>query len=365
MKPNNQESDVLFPPVGIAHITRDISDLAQSRIKDQSGFELSCSMQPNSNPHIGSLVTLMTVFALGEHFSEKFGIPAQVTFDQLENAPAETLIINGNAYTRSLSDITIDDVTRADKHMVAISSILDDLSARTQIQWRIRPYSELQAKPIFRQMLLKILKDYSNFKEIFSPSEQYLRIRFPCPNCLLSDKASISVVVESISNDMAVLSSICPNHGRYEIRLSLETNDLIDTNAPIRSVLKACVMVDENRRRNYASFITNGNDWSGVWLQRIYSEGMAALGYNHFDIPLQFFTPMILDWSGAKLSKTLYVQSNAYDYLPPVISDTSSMVGQSQSFQNLWNEVRGWVKDPRKFFRNYSVAYMKQVLEIE
>ena len=33
------------------------------------------------------------------------------------------------------------------------------------------------------------------------------------------------------------------------------------------------------------------------------------------EAPLIVYVPLIIDWSGAKLSKSLYVQSGAYQYL--------------------------------------------------
>lgn len=360
-----EEREVLFPPVGIAHITRDLSDLVRRRVKGRQGIELSCSMQPNGSPHIGSLVTLMTVVALGRHFSDSFGVPALVTFDQLENAPADSITIDGRVFTRSLADVMVDDVSRAEKNMQVFRRMLAELCDQAGVQWRVRTYKELQGSPAFRRMLLEMVVERAEFADIFSPSEQRLRIRFPCPQCGLSDKDASGIDYDVVESDFAILSSECPHHGRFSVRISPESTDFVDTNAPIRSVLKACVMLEENHNRNYASIITNGNDWSGVWLQRIFCEGIAALGYDYRDIPLQLFTPMILDWSGAKLSKTQYVRSDAYRYLPDYIVDSGLMGKADRGFQNIWSEVRGWVKDPRKFFRNYSVAYIEGVLALE
>ena len=54
----------------------------------------------------------------------------------------------------------------------------------------------------------------------------------------------------------------------------------------------------------------DGGDWSGIWAQRMHTEGLVRLGFKEF--PIRFFAPVILDWSGAKFSKSLYLKNDAY-----------------------------------------------------
>lgn len=358
--------DVLFPPVGIAHITNNLIDLIDERFKNQSGVEISCSMQPNSNPHIGSILTLMVGFAVGKYVSEQKSIPALVTFDQLENAPFSSVIKDDIIYTRSLENsFNNDGIKLSEIYMNNIKDLLEKISRISGVSYRIRSYSELQSKKIFREKIFEILKNPEKFVNKFSPSDKKLRIRFPCPQCHLTDKKGIKVNVKKILDKDIIIEAFCPEHENFEVSLFGQVNTIIDTNAPIRSVLKACVMLSENSEKNFLSLIVNGNDWSGIWLQKIYCEGMALLGYNILDLPMQIFSPMVLDWSGAKLSKTMYVTSDSYNYLSDAYINYSSFEKQfgEEGLSKLWNEVSKWIKEPSRLFRNYSINYFQNLLE--
>jgi hypothetical protein len=78
-------------------------------------------------------------------------------------------------------------------------------------------------------------------------------------------------------------------------------------------------------------------------------------------VPFNIFTPQILDDSGAKLSKTIYLTAGAYADMPPA---WTSMCAFEQRFgpaglEMLWKEISEWVASPQKFFRNYSVRYLE------
>ena len=56
--------EVFYPPIGIAHATNKLSDLILYKYKNQKKIIINTSAQPNSSPHLGTITTLMTVFAL-------------------------------------------------------------------------------------------------------------------------------------------------------------------------------------------------------------------------------------------------------------------------------------------------------------
>jgi len=365
MPTDTPRKDVLYPPVGMAHLTAQVPDLVQDRMQGKSGLEISCSMQPKSSPHLGSAVTLMTAFAIAQRFSETFRVPARITFDVLENAPAESINIDGLEYTRSLADVQVDGKRRSDLFVEPVVDILRYLSSRSGIPHRVRTYTELQAHRTFRTGLIEIIRRSGEFAPILSPSERRLRVRFPCPTCKYAEKRGVMVRVVEVRGDSVQLSSSCPTHGAYERIVSTMNADFVDANAPIRSILKACVMIEECRQNNCLPIIVNGGDWAGMWVQRIYCEAMTGLGIQFADIPLYMFSPVILDWSGAKLSKTLYLRPGAYDYLPEAYVDFAAF---KKSFGEkgvlaLWEEVQSWIAEPAKYFRDYSVEYLRQIIE--
>ena len=107
----------------------------------------------------------------------------------------------------------------------------------------------------------------------------------------------------------------------------------------------------------------DGGDWSGVWDLRIHCEAMNLLGYQ-YNTP-RLFCPVITDWSGAKFSKSLYVENNAYAYLPIGFKDYNEFISiyGYEGLVVLYNEIASWVKSPNKFFRNYSIEYIENILK--
>ena len=62
--------EVFYPPIGIAHITNDITDLVKYKLNNQSKIIINTSAQPNSSPHLGTITTIMCSFALAKHLKE-------------------------------------------------------------------------------------------------------------------------------------------------------------------------------------------------------------------------------------------------------------------------------------------------------
>lgn len=84
-----------------------------------------------------------------------------------------------------------------------------------------------------------------------------------------------------------------------------------------------------------------------------------------------------MDWSGAKLSKSLYVREREYDAMKLLgaegLCSYARLKGQfsgegqfsgdgTDGLKRLWEEVQGWVADPRKLFRTFSVEYLTRVI---
>lgn len=73
-----------------------------------------------------------------------------------------------------------------------------------------------------------------------------------------------------------------------------------------------------------------------------------------------------MDWSGAKISKSLYLKKGAYKYLPEYLLD----------YQRFDNETKGeglsmlieltdeWIRDPKKLFRHYTVYYFMEAFNL-
>jgi len=357
--------NVFYPPIGIAHISSDISDLVLPRLDGKERIIINCSSQPNSHPHLGSVTTFMTAFAIGRHLKEKLRLDVSLVFDQLENAPGKKEMINEVEYQLSLANVRLNGQSLADKYIQTFKKIFDELSSLSSIPYSIKSYQEFQSQSFFRAAILRIFKDKEKFEKILSPYEKHLRLRFPCPECHYVDKPSRNTKLIEQTNDELIFESYCFEHGKFYSVVRVDNNTYFDTNTPLRSVAKGVQLVEEGRESNSLVVMVDGGDWSGVWALNIFAYGLSELGYKVADFPMRYFAPIIVDWSGAKFSKSLYLKSNAYKYLPQGLIDFSKfeeMYGH-EGFLILWNEVCDWVRSPKKLFRNYSVDYFKLLLE--
>jgi hypothetical protein len=70
---------------------------------------------------------------------------------------------------------------------------------------------------------------------------------------------------------------------------------------------------------------------------------------------------MVLDRSGGKLSKTLYVRYGPdYVDLPEAFLNLDVLLDRhgEDTLEALWNEVERWATEPRRLHRSYTVDYL-------
>lgn len=352
------------PPVGMAHIIADILDLFTIRKRNAIQITLHCAIQPNSSPHLGTILTMMTAFAFADRISNIQDLPCDVSIDFLENSPFKKVVLGCKNKEYSKSFDSSDGAPALQNTVKEYDKLLSLITNYSRVNYKKSYYKDLQNNSNFRSNLLRVLNNRNDFEELISPSDNKLRVRFPCPTCGLTDKSISSTSIENISEDKAIFSSICPLHGSHKAVLSATSSDYFDTNSSLRSILKASVLTDDYINNKHLHILVNGADWSGMWLQRIYVESLYKLGYTPDVIPLHLFAPLIVDWSGAKLSKSVYVTSQEYSYLPKGLVDFYYFEKDfgSQGIQILWKEVKQWVSNPSKLFRSYSAEYIMNLL---
>lgn len=210
---------------------------------------------------------------------------------------------------------------------------------------------------------MKIINNPDDFIPILSPSERRLHLRFPCPYCHLTDKHSVNITPTKIQSDSVQFECNCPTHGRFNVTYSETNSQFIDANTPIRDILQGAISIEDDRNNNTFSLMIDGNDWSGVWALHVFSQGLLKMGYK--EIPSRIFAPLILDWSGAKFSKSLYLKSDAYQYLPEGFIDFSKFINTYgyDGLEKLWKEILTWPAETKKLFRSYSIDYLSLILQ--
>ncbi len=241
------------------------------------------------------------------------------------------------------------------------------LSDKTGVDYKSRSYFDFQADPKFRMHLIKMLSAKNSFRDILSPNDNNIHVRFPCPTCGLIEKASDSLTILSIEEELnnVHLSMKCPLHGTHMLHYSIKNDAYIDTGTSVRDVLKVAALstADESDK---LTVMLDGSDWGGAWAWNISGFGAVKLDVPYERLPVRYFSPAILDGAGAKFSKSIFVSSDTYKYLPRELLDSSLLWEKygDAIFCDLLDEVRLWVSNPSRFFRNYSIEYLVNRLGI-
>lgn len=347
---------IYYPPVGISHMLNSVIDLMDIDI-DTKLVVINTSSQPNSEPHLGTLITLMVSFALAKKIKLEKGIKSMVEFDELENSPIENYDINGIKYCKALSNVYIKDKSMAEINMHSYINIFENLKILSGIDYSVRTYKKFQSSNTIRKGLKKIIKNIEFFKILFNNNNNSLHIRVPCPICNLMDKNN---TLTNIDLNSYILTIFCPIHGKHSVNL-MDTSSYIDLNTQLRDLLKSVEFLERANER--VTIMCDGSDWSGNWDRRVNIEGLLKLGYTKLN--KRIFSPLILDWSGAKFSKSMYIKNENYREKYLNIINYSYFINTygMNGFKKLWIEVNNWINDPKKFFRNYSIEYIYYILE--
>ena len=85
------------------------------------------------------------------------------------------------------------------------------------------------------------------------------------------------------------------------------------------------VYMEENKRTDLSHewIRVTGSDYAGFYQEQLLYRCVSALGFILTDMPIIIYAPLVLDWSGAKLSKSMCVKRNAYKCFPPYLISMS------------------------------------------
>ncbi|MDG4795139.1 hypothetical protein [Micromonospora sp. WMMD1082] len=356
--------DLVFAPVGIAHLTHRNADLLRAAAAGRSRLRITTAAQLNGVPHLGTTVTILTVFAFAAHAADALGLPATVIFDSLENAPAETITRDGDTYTRTVGDLIDDGRLDATERTTGFLRLLNWAHHRSGVPYEVRPYTTYQDLYPVRACLHRIASRLDDFAPIVAPTDGIVRVRPRCPACRLMQKSAKDLRITALP-DTVHLDSVCPDHGRYtEIIPVNGGGGWYDANTPVRSLQKGQLLAAERTTYDACSVSVDGADWGGAWHAHVLAPGLATLGIPVHHWPISVFTPLITDRTGGKLSKSLYVANGTYSDLPEWFLNLNVLLDQhgDQILDTLWNESRRWATEPRRLHRSYTVDYLTALL---
>ncbi|MEZ6255729.1 MAG: hypothetical protein R3B92_03095 [Patescibacteria group bacterium] len=310
---------------------------------------ISIGAQPNSSPHFGTLTVFSLAFALAEKIKSETNKDAEVLFEVIDTAPAESKTIDDVRYQLSLRDTGV-----ADQYLGQYHELLEKLKSLTNVAYIVRKQSDFNKQPTISNILKEVSAKKDALARILDPDNEKLRMRVACQKCGLTDKHSINTVIEPQG-----IKSFCPEHGWFET--SFENSDVFEYNTPLRNLIRAIAysIDNQNNELEYEWLRVTGSDYAGFYQEQMLYKPASLLGYKAKDLPMIIYAPLITDWSGAKLSKSLYVKQGAYKYLPSYVVNFEHFRNKfgELGIENLFNEVKLWVEQPYRLFRGYSVYY--------
>lgn len=146
------------------------------------------------------------------------------------------------------------------------------------------------------------------------------------------------------------------HHGNHHINLT-STGDAegLEFNTPLRNLIRVLVCgedIDTSR------MLCTGCDYAGFYQEQL----TWRLLKRPVSAPIIFYASLILDWSGAKLSKSLYVKQGAYKYLCDAgcsyMLERETFLKTEGGLRALSEEFQDWVEKSYKLFKNYSFGYL-------
>lgn len=360
---NEPPSDLYFAPTGIAHLTHTNTDLVRAAARGRAQLRVTTAAQLNGHPHLGTVTTILAVFALTARMADELNLPATIIFDSLENAPAEHVTINDRHYTRTVQDLVDGGHLDGTERSSGFRRLLSWASARSTIAWQERPYAVYQELLPVRACLHAIAQRQHEFAPVLAPADGRIRVRPRCPACHLVEKDAHDLTITA-GDHVVLLDSACPHHGPYRETIpSNDTGGWYDANTPVRSVQKAALLTAERELYNACSISMDGPDWGGAWFSHVIAPALSVLDVPARDWPISLFTPMILDRTGGKLSKSLYVKyGREYADLPPAFLDLLLDTYGDDALEALWQETTRWAAEPRRLHRCYTVDHLTTLL---
>ncbi|KAL4877120.1 hypothetical protein BJY04DRAFT_198991 [Aspergillus karnatakaensis] len=316
---------------------------------DHSPIVIHIGYQPNCSPHIGNIVTFAVGFAIAAAIKADFNRDVRVKFVLVDTAPSptETTIIEGVKYQRSLQH------TGAVKENIKpLTQILARLSELAEIPFDLETQDIWRSNPRFLPTLQKIISRRDILGPHLSPETGKLAIRAPCPDCGLADKHALN----NQYHDNESIQLRCHIHGKYTIDLTLQSDlNRLEFNTPLRNLIRILLCSAD---RSHSWIMVTGSDYAGF-----YQDQLLWKHIEHRDsAPVIFYAPLILDWSGVKLSKSLYVKDGAYQYLVDAgqgyLLNGEKFHRIEGAMEALFEEVSEWVEKPFMLFRSYSVEYL-------
>lgn len=316
---------------------------------------LHIGSQPNSSPHLGNVATFATGFALAAALKTNFQREIRAKFVYVDSAPTpgQDIMIDGVRYQKSLKH-----TGDFQANQTPFMKVLDQLSNFFGVPYDIETQNFWRSNLAFCATLRGIVARHQNFGSHISPETGKLAIRASCPweGCGLADKHGVN----NRYHDDSRVTFVCPDHGDHDVDLTSPRDlERLEFNTPLRNLIRILICSQD---LDTSWIMCTGSDYAGFYQEQLTWRLLERPGNS----PIIFYAPLILDWSGVKLSKSMYVKQGAYKYLCDAgrsyMLDTDTFLKTKGGLKALFEEVQDWVEKPYMLFRNYSIDYFDMQL---
>ncbi|MFF1791891.1 ASCH domain-containing protein [Kitasatospora sp. NPDC058243] len=352
------------PNTVLANAVDDALDVLRPRLLEAGTerIEFTVGTQLNGRPHIGTHLVQSLSFLVAERARDEFGVDTAVDFVALDNAPAETITDGGRMYQLTYHHQLGDHGIRA---LVAeyYAPLLDAMTSRTGVEYRVSSYTEQQAGPEFRAEFLRTLEFLDQIRFWLAPASGTAHIRLPCPVCGWAQKYADHTRLLELDDSGALFEAMCHEHGCYEADVTPLGGGYLDLSTLYRNVVK-----ERSYRPDDGTLhvMVKGGDWA--FGCQLVDGAHVAIGAPAAPVPLRVFTPQILGSDGGKLSKSLLrAAAEAGDATggstAEWLLDPGAWPGtQADYVEALTGAGELMLSSPRHFFRSYTTTALEALM---
>ncbi len=358
---NNSQFTINSPNTVLANSLSEVIDLVQPRMKSKNFKEIvvSFGIQINGEPHMGTLILATTTFLLAKKLKEKHGLPVKVYFEALDNAMYENFMTEHDLYIKMFAQ-AFSEADLIDMINGKYIPTFNDLSNLTAIEFSWGTYSKLQKTKIYREVLLKSLKQWEKIKWMIDPTFGRLRVRIPCPKCNYTQRHNQDTKLIFSDLEKATIKSLCYQHGEYTSEITVYNDTYVDLQTFWRNVGKE---VMHSHEEDTLTVIIKGADWY-LGTQPV-DWVLSTLGYHGELMPVRIFAPLILADTGAKLSKTSIHNGDG------TMKNIPNWFLELEQFKQRYPEylktvtwlVEQFFNDPKNFYRSYTITEIERLLD--
>jgi hypothetical protein len=352
------------PNTVLANALGAVEDVLSPRVRTTrpSRITFVVGTQINGVPHLGTSLVQSLTFAAAARARDRFGIPVDVMFGALDNAPHEIVTdrASGHRYQRAYAQALGEDTLAAQVDEL-YRPLFAALSGRLSVPYSIEMYSRQQQAEHFRLTWLRAHRRIDAARWWLDPAHGSPHVRVPCPqpDCGWAEKHAERTRV-LLGDDYAVVHAVCLHHGPYEVVIAPGSGGYLDLATLYRNLVKELAASTDRGR---LSVMVKGGDW--VFGSTLVDNALTAIGLTAGQLPTRLFCPQVVTDTGAKLSKSLIRDGKAT--LPagsaPWMLDTRLWPGSLSEYADRLLEMAGvFLSDPRHFFRSYSAGELGRLM---